>query len=81
MLVGNLPSKKKATVSFSYVIKLKVEVDSSVCFKLPTVLHPRYNPQVEGKRYRNNSNQSKKLTIINKINENIYNRNKLLVSK
>ena len=42
--VGNLPGETEATIHFSYVKELDIEVDGAVKFTVPAVLNPRFNP-------------------------------------
>ncbi|XP_063435543.1 von Willebrand factor A domain-containing protein 5A-like [Mytilus trossulus] len=44
--LGNLPAGEKALLTMSYVVELSVETDGKVRFTLPTVLTPRYSPDV-----------------------------------
>lgn len=44
--LGNLPPKTDAQITFSYVIELPQEPDGRIRFTLPTVLNPRYSPDV-----------------------------------
>eukprot|EP00118_Oscarella_pearsei_P020097 m.216437 g.216437 ORF g.216437 m.216437 type:complete len:819 (+) comp39869_c0_seq7:2839-5295(+) len=41
--VGNLPPKKKAAVTVTFIMELPTEHDGSVRFNLPSVLTPRYH--------------------------------------
>ncbi|ESO09061.1 hypothetical protein HELRODRAFT_74072, partial [Helobdella robusta] len=44
--IGNLLPKKTAVVKFSYVTEISIQADGSLKFVLPTLLNPRYNPDV-----------------------------------
>lgn len=45
--LGNLPPGESAVLTLSYVVELSVEPDGKLRFILPTVLNPRYSPEVE----------------------------------
>ncbi|XP_052099163.1 von Willebrand factor A domain-containing protein 5A-like isoform X2 [Mytilus californianus] len=44
--LGNLPAGERALLTISYVVELSVETDGKMRFTLPTVLTPRYSPDV-----------------------------------
>ncbi|CAC5412219.1 unnamed protein product [Mytilus coruscus] len=44
--LGNLPAGEWALLTISYVVELSVETDGKIRFTLPTVLTPRYSPDV-----------------------------------
>ncbi|XP_063434587.1 von Willebrand factor A domain-containing protein 5A-like isoform X2 [Mytilus trossulus] len=44
--LGNLPAGESAVLTLSYVVELSVEPDGKLRFILPTVLNPRYSPEV-----------------------------------
>ncbi|CAC5411087.1 unnamed protein product [Mytilus coruscus] len=44
--LGNLPPGESAVLTLSYVVELSVEPDGKLRFILPTVLNPRYSPEV-----------------------------------
>ncbi|XP_071169761.1 von Willebrand factor A domain-containing protein 5A-like [Mytilus edulis] len=44
--LGNLPAGESAVLTVSYVVELSVEPDGKLRFILPTVLNPRYSPEV-----------------------------------
>ncbi|XP_045212788.2 von Willebrand factor A domain-containing protein 5A-like isoform X2 [Mercenaria mercenaria] len=46
--LGNLPPQSEASLVMKYVIELPQEVDGRLRFTLPTVLNPRYSPDVGG---------------------------------
>ena len=48
--LGNLAPGETAQLMMSYVVELSVEPDNSFKFILPTVLFPRYTPDITGKR-------------------------------
>lgn len=43
-LVGNLPPDAEAVIKFGYVTELSLQPNGTLCFLLPTLLNPRYNP-------------------------------------
>ncbi|XP_053392408.1 von Willebrand factor A domain-containing protein 5A-like isoform X2 [Mercenaria mercenaria] len=47
-LLGNLPPQSEASLVMKYVIELPQEADGRLRFTLPTVLNPRYSPDVGG---------------------------------
>ncbi|XP_076101131.1 von Willebrand factor A domain-containing protein 5A-like [Mytilus galloprovincialis] len=54
--LGNLPAGEMALLTISYVVELSVETDGKVRFTLPTVLTPRYSPDVT--HYGDTGNES-----------------------
>ncbi|XP_076104765.1 von Willebrand factor A domain-containing protein 5A-like [Mytilus galloprovincialis] len=44
--LGNLPAGESAVLTLSYVVELSVQPDGKLRFILPTVLNPRYSPEV-----------------------------------
>ncbi|XP_053392399.1 von Willebrand factor A domain-containing protein 5A-like isoform X2 [Mercenaria mercenaria] len=47
-MLGNLPPQSEASLVMKYVIELPQEADGQLRFTLPTVLNPRYSPDVGG---------------------------------
>ncbi|XP_071167550.1 von Willebrand factor A domain-containing protein 5A-like [Mytilus edulis] len=44
--LGNLPAGEMALLTISYVVELSIETEGKIRFTLPTVLTPRYTPDV-----------------------------------
>ncbi|XP_053392403.1 von Willebrand factor A domain-containing protein 5A-like isoform X2 [Mercenaria mercenaria] len=47
-MLGNLPPQSEASLVMKYVIELPQEADGRLRFTLPTILNPRYSPDVGG---------------------------------
>ncbi|KAK3598703.1 hypothetical protein CHS0354_003261 [Potamilus streckersoni] len=45
---GNLPSKAEAKICMGFATELDLEADGKVNFTLPSILNPRYSPEVAG---------------------------------